>query len=441
MDELCFSTTDGAGIIKRANPVFVRVSHFSQEELVGAPHSIVRHPNMPGGAFRVVWDMCLAGVPTCAYVQNLAADGSSYHVFATIAPLRDGFLSVQMKPCRPDLQQTAYSLYRTARGHECAGRVAGGNKHKDARVGLGKLTELLAAAGYPSYVDFVLAALPAEVQAREKRSAGLPARPRATGPLASMLNGVRGIHDSLDELMHRLDRLGAVADQLGVAAARSQQTMRDLHSTASAAEEATGHLGGSVPTMVSTSRAITTAVAESSTALDNLVANMGELQANTSELRFRIALARLHTTMMGTFVAELIDRSPGYEGAVHAIGDLCWVLEDGLDGTVLGLEENSARAADALAEINSASQSVTTAQQLLANWRMLVTRNRVLAQVADFIPKVDAQVRKGHQDMVSLQRVAGSISMSTKPYDSGQLEQHLRQVRHALKQLETQPVT
>ena len=59
--ELFFSTTDRRGVIRAGNSVFVRVSHYSLQELTGSPHSLVRHPDMPAGAYRLMWDRLLAG--------------------------------------------------------------------------------------------------------------------------------------------------------------------------------------------------------------------------------------------------------------------------------------------------------------------------------------------------------------------------------------------
>lgn len=65
-EEMFFSTTDAKGIIKEANTVFVRLSRYARDELVGAPHNIIRHPDMPGGAFLLMWLTLQAGKPFCA---------------------------------------------------------------------------------------------------------------------------------------------------------------------------------------------------------------------------------------------------------------------------------------------------------------------------------------------------------------------------------------
>ncbi|WP_454226778.1 hypothetical protein [Propioniciclava flava] len=91
-EESFFSTTDGKGVILQSNDVFVRLSRYPRERLIGAPHNIIRRPAMPACAFLLMWDTLTAGRPFCAYVDNLAADGSCYTVFATITPLGERYL-------------------------------------------------------------------------------------------------------------------------------------------------------------------------------------------------------------------------------------------------------------------------------------------------------------------------------------------------------------
>lgn len=111
IDDMFFSTTDSRGVIDRANSVFVRLSRYGRDELLGAPHNIIRHPVMPGGAFLAMWNALEAGEPFAAYVHNLAADGSTYDVFATITPLDEGYLSVRIRPTVQALFDTADAIY------------------------------------------------------------------------------------------------------------------------------------------------------------------------------------------------------------------------------------------------------------------------------------------------------------------------------------------
>lgn len=68
--EFFFSVTDAGGVIELANATFVRLSHYPHGELIGAPHNIIRHPDRPAGAFKLVWDQLRAVRPACAYVAT-----------------------------------------------------------------------------------------------------------------------------------------------------------------------------------------------------------------------------------------------------------------------------------------------------------------------------------------------------------------------------------
>ena len=88
-EEIIVSKTDLRGIITYANDVFIRVSGYSESELIGAPHSILRHPEMPRCVFKLLWDTLKSGNEIFAYVLNLAKDGSQYWVFAHVTPSYD----------------------------------------------------------------------------------------------------------------------------------------------------------------------------------------------------------------------------------------------------------------------------------------------------------------------------------------------------------------
>lgn len=88
-DELVVSKTDLQGRITYANDVFARVSGYSEAELVGQPHSLVRHPDMPRCVFQLLWDRIQSGREVFAYVLNRAKNGDHYWVFAHVTPSRD----------------------------------------------------------------------------------------------------------------------------------------------------------------------------------------------------------------------------------------------------------------------------------------------------------------------------------------------------------------
>lgn len=88
-DEIIVSKTDLSGRITYVNDVFVRVSSYSRAELIGAAHSIIRHPEMPRCIFKVMWDTIQAGREVFAYVVNRAKNGDHYWVYAHVTPTHD----------------------------------------------------------------------------------------------------------------------------------------------------------------------------------------------------------------------------------------------------------------------------------------------------------------------------------------------------------------
>ena len=88
-DEIIVSKTDLKGRITYANQVFQQVAGYTEEELLGVPHSIVRHPDMPRCVFKLLWDTIEAGQEIFAYVINRAKNGDHYWVFAHVTPSFD----------------------------------------------------------------------------------------------------------------------------------------------------------------------------------------------------------------------------------------------------------------------------------------------------------------------------------------------------------------
>ncbi len=88
-EELVVSKTDLRGVITYANDVFCRLAGYTEDELLGQAHNLIRHPDMPACVFKLLWDTLRAEQEVFAYVVNLAKDGSHYWVFAHVTPSRD----------------------------------------------------------------------------------------------------------------------------------------------------------------------------------------------------------------------------------------------------------------------------------------------------------------------------------------------------------------
>lgn len=109
---LIVSRTNLAGIITHANEAFVKMSGYEIGELIGAPHHILRHPDMPKAAFADLWATIASGKKWHGYVKNLRKDGLFYWVYATVIPnVRRGvvvsYTSVRRKPSRSKINEMA----------------------------------------------------------------------------------------------------------------------------------------------------------------------------------------------------------------------------------------------------------------------------------------------------------------------------------------------
>ncbi|MFI0546862.1 MAG: PAS domain-containing protein [Brachymonas sp.] len=113
---LIISRTDLRGMLTHVNEAFVEISGYTEAELIGQPHHILRHPDMPKAAYADLWATLQAGKKWHGYVKNLCKDGSHYWVYATAVPnVRGGqvvgYTSVRRKPSRKAIEE-AQAQYR-----------------------------------------------------------------------------------------------------------------------------------------------------------------------------------------------------------------------------------------------------------------------------------------------------------------------------------------
>ncbi|HEY8160554.1 MAG TPA: PAS domain-containing protein [Methylobacter sp.] len=113
------SKTDLKGLITYINEDFLRVSGFTKAELIGSPHNIVRHPDMPPEAFADLWKALKANRPWTGLVKNRCKNGDFYWVLANVTPFYEndqlaGYISVRSKPSREQVNaaDTAYQMFK-----------------------------------------------------------------------------------------------------------------------------------------------------------------------------------------------------------------------------------------------------------------------------------------------------------------------------------------
>lgn len=155
--EIIVSKTDLAGKIKYANDMFVKISGYSEAELMGAPHNILRHPDMPRAIYYIMWERLGRGKHVFNYVINLCKNGDHYWVMAHICPSFDadgnvvGYHSSRRKPDVKVINESIIPLYKNLLAIEAS--------ETSKRVGLEKsfaaMEEIFRGKGV-KYNEFIL---------------------------------------------------------------------------------------------------------------------------------------------------------------------------------------------------------------------------------------------------------------------------------------------
>jgi PAS domain S-box-containing protein len=154
-DELIVTKTDPRGVLTYANEVFLRLSALHEDETIGKPHNLIRHPDMPRAIFKLLWDALGQRQEVFAYVVNLATDGAHYWVLAHVTPSVDahgrlvGYHSSRRRP-EPGPVAAITEIYAELRAEE--------RRHENSPAGLdaswAKLQGILAARRQ-TYDEFV----------------------------------------------------------------------------------------------------------------------------------------------------------------------------------------------------------------------------------------------------------------------------------------------
>lgn len=156
-EEIIVSKTDLKGELTYVNDVFLEISDFTELEVIGAPHSILRHPDMPRAVFKLLWDRLGQEKEIFAYVMNITKFGDHYWVLAHVTPSWNangqvtGYHSNRRTVKRSIVDDVIQPLYKALKAEE--------SKHGDRKSGLAAssalLNKILEEKGV-SYDEFIL---------------------------------------------------------------------------------------------------------------------------------------------------------------------------------------------------------------------------------------------------------------------------------------------
>lgn len=305
-EELFFSTTDKKGRIRYGNEVFTRVSGYTEEELVGEPHNIIRHPHVPRCVFKLLWNYLESGKSIAAYVKNLAKDGRYYWVLAMITPCKQGYLSVRLKPSTA-LFEAAQNLYDAVLEEEQL-IEARANKREAIEKATPLLLKGLADAGFPDYDSFMRAALCEELNALRPHIAAVReqrAPADETECLIRLRQASAEVVDTMEGLFQSLSRFHTLGDRLFERHAALDELGKSLTFSSLNANLAASRMGAAGATLSVISRSLGERSKEADQMLGELMSRMGPLCSEARRLAFDVAVAQLQAYVSESYASEL----------------------------------------------------------------------------------------------------------------------------------------
>lgn len=304
LDELFFSKTNLKGIIETGNAVFIRVSEFSEEEILKKPHNIIRHGDTPRSVFNLFWSFLKGGKPIAAYVKNKSKNGRYYWVFAMAFPMMDGYLSIRLKPTS-SLFVKVQELYK-----EVLALEAGGGSMED---GIEFINRTLKEMGFASYEEFMRKALIEEIVSRDsllkEENVGETGKKSFHGSIEEFL---KLVENSTSTARHSFSKTRLLFDKMSDLVKESQaiiKTCRDVkyvtvNLTISSAK--LGDVGKPLSVVSNNLEKLTGEIAQSSAQFEEI---FKEYEKSVSDMYFSIAMSRLQIEMMKHLTDEIIHES------------------------------------------------------------------------------------------------------------------------------------
>lgn len=410
--DLIYTATNTRGSIIEANAVFTRVCGYGREDLLGVPHNLIRHPDMPGGVFRAIWNELTSEHAAAGYVQNLTADGTAYWTYATFTPGGGGHLSIRQRPCT-EMFPVIADLYLKVRRHERELRAGGSSTVEAAMCGHTRLLNGLRDLGFTSYRDFVLATLPAEVAGRAHQGGGT--RPGALEQA------------NLQELFLVVNRNEQRVRELAVALHENRVDDAELDQLIAAARDNAGTLGvilegcgvllaevvPVLPALTQQAPALAGRCHQIGDALLSLISSAESLRSARQQMRCNAALAQLQAETMSRYLSSMASGDETADASGHTVERLTDALHQEFHAIGDGL-----RLAWAMSgQLDALGRSIGLARQELAGCRAIIHGTGLADQLEEHMMAMDGALNDAAGHLARMRAMAERFSRAVSSFD------------------------
>ena len=415
--DVLVSTTDKQGRITHANHAFVKVSGYDYAELIGQPHSVVRHPDMPKSAFADMWATIGRGRPWSGVVKNRRKNGEHYWVLANVTPVMEagkpaGYMSVRLKPKREQVREAEW-LYARIMAEEASGRRtfrlhAGevrrlgwrdlpGRLHRltmTQRMALALSALVGSAAAVPAATGMDPLALLASVGISGAVAAGLLAwfhtafaRPlRAADQLAGEVAGCN-LDGNIE--FDRTSSLGSLMRRLWLINLNMRAIVSDVRAEVQGMTGATVEIAQGSQDLAARTEAQASTLQQTAAAMEQMTASVQETSHSAQEAAGLSAQSRDQSQRGGTAVQGIVKTMEDIEASSRRVGEIIHVIEG------LAFQTN-------LLALNAAVEAARAGEQgrgfavVAGEVRALAQRSATAAkQIRDLIGTSSSQVGEG----------------------------------------------